>query len=376
MASVWKHPKSVYWFARFSDERGIQINRSTREKDRKRALVVAQGWEHTVQLARHGLLTTEKARAVLSEILERTTGGKESIRSEPTDKFFHRWLEHKEANQSVGTAQRYRGVIKKFLAHLGDRRGRPLTAIRPADVQGFLTQRARKRSTKTVVVDSKSLSAAFAYAQRQGLIDRNPVSAVELPKVKSLERQPFTFEQVKMLVRAAKGDWKTAILIGYYTGARLSDVVNLKWESIDFVGGTIQYTQRKTNEKVCLPLHAELQRHLESLADDSTDPHIIPGMAGKKPGGKTGLSAQFNAIMREAGIEQKREHQKSGRSFASLSFHSLRHSFESHLAAADVSPEMRRELAGRADEASQRFYTHTELAQMRSALAKLPKLLG
>lgn len=370
------HPKSPYWFGRFTDHEGTQRNRSTRETERRKAQVIVDGWEHAARLAKRGTLTADKARAVLSEILERTTAGQESIRSEPADAFLARWLEHKAAVKSEATAARYRTTIALFLEHLGDRRSRPLTTIRAADVQSFLTRRGKARSSKTVSVDGKSLSAAFNYARRQGLIDRNPCEGVELPDVESKERHAFTQAQVRLLAGAGEGDWRTAILCGYYLGARLTDVVNLTWKDVDFTAEAITYRQRKTRTQVTTPLHPELERHLSTLATDTAVASIMPTLAGRNSGGKTGLSAQFNGIMRTAGIGGDVSVQKSGRRFSSLSFHSLRHSFESHLAAANVSAETRRELVGRADEATQRTYTHNDLEHMRAELAKLPSLFN
>lgn len=373
MACVWRHPESKFWFARFTDATGKQVNRTTRQTTRAQAQKVADGFEHAVNLAQGGLLTREKASAVVSEILERVTGGTESLRSEPTDAFLQRWLEHKSAANSATTAERYAGTVEKFLAHLGDRRSHPIAAIRTKDVQSFLTARARERSTKTVAVDGKTLAAAFTFARRQGLIDRNPVEGVEVAKVESMEREVFTPAQVQQLVNAAEGDWKTCVLVGYYIGARLSDVTDLEWTAFDLVGGTVTYRQRKTGEKVTTPLHPELTAHLEAIAGDSSGP-VMPSLHGKGTGGCNGLSMQFNALMRRAGIAQDRATQKSGRSFASLSFHSLRHAFESHLANAGVTAELRRKLTGRATDASQRTYTHLEMATMREAVAKLPTL--
>lgn len=78
--------------------------------------------------------------------------------------FFADWLDHKVATKSERTAERYRATVKQFVDHLGESADRPLTAIRSSDLQAFFTSRGKIRSTKTVSVDAKSLSAGFAYA--------------------------------------------------------------------------------------------------------------------------------------------------------------------------------------------------------------------
>ena len=54
------------------------------------------------------------------------------------------------------------------------------------------------------------------------------------------------------------------------------------------------------------------------------------------------------------------------------SFHSLRHSFVTALAHANVPVELRQKLSGHASEAQNLHYTHPEFAALRAAIEKLP----
>jgi len=63
-----------------------------------------------------------------------------------------------------------------------------------------------------------------------------------------------------------------------------------------------------------------------------------------------------------------------GRTLSSLSFHSLRHSFNSALANAGVSQEIRQKLTGHTSAEMNTIYTHHELAPLRAAVEKLPNL--
>jgi len=133
--------------------------------------------------------------------------------------------------------------------------------------------------------------------------------------------------QVSKLVRAADGDWRGATLLGYYTGARLGDVANMRWEAIDWPNKVIRFTPSKTKKPVAIPLHRDLERELLKNAGIGRAA-LFPSLAGKGTGGKHGLSGRFAAIMEKAGIEGKRTQASGGRRLSSLSFHSLRHSFK------------------------------------------------
>lgn len=375
MACLWKHPACKNWFARFTGEEGRQINRSTGTSDRKTAQVLADGWAHAAKLARQGLMTADRARQVVNEILERTSYGDENLRVASVSEFFGNWLKTKCAAKTASTTSKYANAAKRFINHLGARASRPLTTVRTIDAQEYADERGKNTSSTTVSLDVKLLSAIFNHAQKQGVISKNPMSGVEFSKSTSLERSPFTPDQVASLVGAATEDWKTAVLVGFFTGARLGDAVNLNWSDINPTSATLSYRQKKTGEKAIVPIHPELLDHLKSLTVVPGG-KVMPTLAGRATGGGMGLSSEFNKIMKSAGVYQPRIASKSGKSFPLLSFHSLRHGFESLLANSDVSSEVRRELTGRSTESSQQVYTHLEIQIQRKAVGMLPSVLG
>jgi integrase len=66
-------------------------------------------------------------------------------------------------------------------------------------------------------------------------------------------------------------------------------------------------------------------------------------MAGKTMSGRNGLSGQFRLLMAKANITGRTTERRGekGRNRSSLTFHSLRHSFNSAMANAGVSQELR-----------------------------------
>lgn len=196
-----------------------------------------------------------------------------------------------------------------------------------------------------------------------------------------IEKDVFTPEQIGALVAEAQGDWKGAIIAGYYTGLRLKDVTELRWESVDPGLTKLELVPRKTrrkkkNRKVVLPIHPVFAQWLKKQTRGIGKAPVFPTLAGKSGGGKSGLSMQFKRIMERANIQGRilRERKGEGRSQSSLSFHSLRHSFNSALANADVAQEIRQKLTGHASAAMNEVYTHTELEPLRRAIAKLPRI--
>lgn len=372
MAFVWKHPQSRFWYARFKNVQGTYVNRSTSQVSRRKALAVAKRWEEAARLAADGRLGVDRAQQVIDDIMREA--GMDVPERVSVEKMLRDWLREIEADRSEQTSNRYRGVVEGFLGFIGDRAGAPVQTLASSEVQRFIASRAKSVAAKTAHNDLRCLSAAFNRAMRLGLVTRNPCVAVEPPRGRSMTRKPFTAEQVRMLVEAAPTrEWKALIKVLWFTGLRIGDGANLEWSEIDLANAVLTRTQGKTGGEVIIPLHPDLAGTLAELAGDKDGP-VLPSLAGRRIGGKQGLSAQFGAIVRAAGLDEERQETKAGRSLARYSAHSLRHGSISAMANAGVPAEIRRKISGHADERSHQAYSHHAMQVLRAAIAKLPSI--
>jgi len=221
----------------------------------------------------------------------------------------------------------------------------------------------------------------FKAAHDAGYIDINPNTKNTVrplrDEARNVSKDVFTPEQVAALIEAAPGeDWKGAILCGYYTGLRLRDIADLEWGAINEQSQTITVTTRKTRKDVTVPIHPQFASWLKKQTRGIGKAPVFPTLAGKAGSGKSGLSMQFKRIMERAQIKGRllREAMGAGRSQSSLSFHSLRHSFNAALANAGVDVEMRQELVGHSSLEMNRLYTHPDIEVKRQAVALLPMI--
>ena len=212
------------------------------------------------------------------------------------------------------------------------------------------------------------------------MVDRNPVAAVRPIRTSSAKKGVFSPEQIRHLLEAAEGDWKGLILSGYFTGGRLADLARLTWGDIDLSEKTITFVQRKTGSSVQIPIHQDLYEYLVELPGSDRPKRPVFSKLFDKPGaGKSGLSMSFKRLMERAGIDDgvaRKKDGKLGRNVSRLSFHSLRHSFNSAMANADVPLEIRQKLTGHASKDMNKHYTHLELATVRRAVESISRLPG
>jgi integrase len=372
MASIHKDSRSPYWQAYYTLPGGKRVHRSTRQRDRKKALDICRTLERATEKARAGELTETVVRKLLDDVLESV--GSSPLRKETVREFFRSWLADKELSTKAGVYRLYQRVSARFLEFLGQKADQTLSSVTPRDIAAWRTRRLSEEgvSVGTFLSDFRILKSAFASARRQGLILHNPADAVELPINKPLEREVFTPEEIRALLAVASIEWQTLIYLGYYLGARLSDAATLSWDCVDLTAGHIHYTQSKTGHQVVVPLHSDLHAHLLSIADnDNPHAHLCPTLAKRRTDGRRGLSAEFVRLMKEAGVDSLSV-PAAKRSFSRKSFHALRHSFASELANAGVSPDVRMRLSGHQSAQTHKRYTHLEMAPLTQAIAMLP----
>lgn len=384
MAFVFKRSGSPYWYAGYSGPDGRQIKRSTGCRidlsTKKAAELFAQKMEESSYRARQGAFTAARARLAVSDIADRAGG--ESINFQTSQQWLGTWLAGKASVTTPGTYLAYKKAVNDFLAFLGPvRAGQNIEQLGVRDFQSFRDfQVDQGKTPQRANYLLTILRFAFTLAKRQGLIQANPADAVQRLKAAPGARKPFTAEQIADLVNAATGDWQGVVLTGFYTGQRLRDITNLQRKAIDLTAGSVAMIQGKTKRQVAMPLHPVLKtwlaRHLESVKG----PDVFPSLAGIRSGGEKGLSESFKKLMKEAGIVSDRARSKNavkgskGRDLMALSFHSLRHTFNSILANAGIAQEIRQELTGHASAATNRIYTHHEIAIFAGALNALPTL--
>jgi integrase len=389
MASITKDahqpPRSPFWIACYngigSNGNVRRLKRSTKTTDRKLAQKLADKWEELEKLAGEKRLTESHCRKVIAQMYERTTG--EPLHFHTAREYLNEWVEGRRNETELRSFLKYQQVTNEFLSHIGGKADRLLRDITPADIRSWRDALKRKGlSAPTVNQAVKTLRMPFKAAHEAGYIDINPTKNAVRPlkdKVSDVEKDVFTPEQIVALLETAPSeDWKGAILCGYYTGLRLRDIADLQWSVVDLDKRIIKVMTRKTGKTVTVPMHPEFAAWLAGQTRGIGKAPVFPTLAGKSGGGKSGLSMAFKRIMERAKIKGRllREANGAGRSQSSLSFHSLRHSFNSAMANAGVSSEVRQKLTGHVSAKMNAQYTHHELEELRAAVSVIPRITG
>lgn len=372
MASVWKHPHSPFYTGKYRDEKNRWRRYSTKERKQTLALRLVLKREELARLGREHRLS-EEAFVKECERGRRLLFGDHDLQSARS--FFTACLKSKTLAKAESTGRRYTGTVKRFLDFLGPRADEPLTTIEPRELQAFHDHLLTlKLAPATLIVEIKTIRTVFNLARRQRLITFNPAEAVELPqRIEQTKRRVFTPEQVEILLREADTEWQSVIHFGYYAGMRIGDAKSRDWDNVDFTAHKISFRVGKTGEELSIPMHPGLEEHLAAIAGDAAGP-ICPELSLRPVGGRNGLSQEFIKLMRRAGLSSESQATGGHRKLATLSFHSLRKTFNSDLHNKGVSQEIRMKLTGHKSPDVNRTYTQTELATLRDAVKRQTKL--
>jgi integrase len=403
MASLWKDDRSPYFtacVALYEGRAHRQLKKSTGTADRKLARRIADELEETG----HGRRTAEEvssflgsikdlrcaiaSRKAFNDVLLKATG--HGLTTKTVRGYGAEWLERVNGEVSASTWTKYQKTVEQFADFLGSRADVEMAMIRRDDISRFRDEQGKRVARSTANLALKIVRLFFASAERDGIVAKNEAKAVQILKAPNGDegRRAFTVEEVKRVLEVCDPEWRSMVVFGLYTGARLGDIATLTWRNLDLQSAELRFVTGKTGRTMILPLAGPLKAHVERLpAGDDPKAFLHPRAAGvvERQGGRVGsLSNQFYEILADAGLVAHRSHraaEKGGgragkRQGSTITFHSLRHSFVSWLKATGVAQSVAMDLAGHQSVEVSRNYTHTTDELKAAALGRLPDLVG
>ena len=252
--------------------------------------------------------------------------------------FLQSWLEDVSAQVRPSTFARYRSAVARHLVpHLGEIQ---LQRLSPGDVAAMQrTCRAEGLSPQTVKHNHVILKEALGYACALELIPNNPADRVPLPRVTRQEMLTLSKDEARrLLVETREHELGPIIYMALHTGARIGELLALKWSDVDFdrrqlsvrltvqrlKGRGLQTSPTKThrsNRAISLSpsmvewllAHRERQtRDAEAAAEAYTDRNLILPTAFGELRDPGRVSQQFRELLEEL-------------RFPRVRFHDLRH---------------------------------------------------
>ncbi len=203
-------------------------------------------------------------------------------------------------------ANHCRLVLERFATFAADhQRGvEEFVAIKPETAKAFMDAEAERGvSPKTWNDSLKLLRATFKHLHPNLTDGMNPFHGLVTKATETVNREPFTVEELKAITEACAGDdfIRPVIVTGMCTAMRRGDCCLLRWEDVDLPAGFITVKTAKTGETVDIPvfpmLREELQRAKAAAADS---PYCFPAAAEMYRTNPDGITWRVKQVLARA----------------------------------------------------------------------------
>lgn len=304
------------------------------------------------------------------------------------------WLENYAPSAGEKTEKNRRRAFNVFLEYLGERADMRLDALTPAIMRDFIAWALHRVARGTVGLYRQALSSAFNRAVDDDILLKSPMPRMNLAREAAAagvdgdktEREPFTPEELRLMVHHFPAPWNDMVLVSFLTGGqRLGDICRLQWQNIDFRNDTISIHPQKTTGKIIdLPLMPELRARLlliKSEQGEDSSGYVFPFMARRHILQAGSISSEFTALLKAWGIVKNaapgRELAGRRRRVSPKSFHSIRHSVVSIARCNSAfTPDMVRAVVGHDSECIERGYFKADMAGKNAVLDSLARVVS
>jgi integrase/recombinase XerD len=269
------------------------------------------------------------------------------------------------------TLESYRRDVRQFDAWL-TKRGRALTAADENDLREYLVHQVaqRKSAPRTTARLVSSLKRLFAWLLREEIIQHDPSSDIESPKLpRSLPKSLSEQEVEKLLagpdIETPLGLRDKAMLETLYaSGLRVTELVSLRIAQVSLDMGVVRILGKGSKERLT-PLGQEAIEWIARYQKQAR-----PELLGAKKSDALFVTGRGTAMTRQSFWHLIKRHALHAGIKQNISPHTLRHAFATHLINHGADLRVVQLLLGHADISTTQIYTHVARERLKQLHAK------
>jgi integrase/recombinase XerC len=264
-----------------------------------------------------------------------------------------------ERRCSTHTISNYRRDLLALLHYRNKQQLNTWSQLMDGDIRAFAAaERNRGLGTRSLARRLSALRSFYDFLLRVDRVNHNPVKSVQAPRgVKKLPKL-LDVDEIGVLLDGPPSnsplsirDLATVELL-YGCGLRLSELVNLNYNQIDFSDASVRVTGKGQKTRI-VPLGRKAAKAVNLWLPvraqwaNPDEPALMVSKRGVRLSGRS-VQKRLDRLARERGINR------------SVNPHMLRHSFASHLLESSGDLRAVQELLGHADIATTQIYTHLD----------------
>jgi len=288
------------------------------------------------------------------------------------------WLDYRARDGHDNTIYGYNW--RALAGHFGSRRPANLT---DEDWRDYASQRfAAGISPWTVHTELSRLSNCLSWAVKHKKLSAMPI--VWLPRRGAHRSRVLTPREVMAIIEGASDHHiKVFVLLAVMTGARHSAILDLTWDRIDWIEGTINFEVEVERDpmskawkkgRATVPMGSRLRAELDDAYKIRQCDHVVSHGGRRLKSVRDGFR---NAVERaHKAIGGLGEY--DGETFSTdITPHVIRHTVNTWLREARIDPEDRALMLGQADvEINKQVYTHASAKVLTGAVGIIDESLA
>ena len=267
---------------------------------------------------------------------------------------------HSSINNSPSTFRLNPYLIRNLSRYFG---GKYLYEIRELDIEQYKKNRLESEVKHTTVNrELNLLRSILSKAKAWGIIK------TELPKIRSFKvdnaRVRYLEElEAEKLVQTCQEPLRSIVLVALNTGLRRSEMLNLKWQDINFTERFITVRETKSKKNRHIPMNQQAFDVLHAIFRHTLGDYVFPGDEPGSHLSESYVTHWFGKTVKEAEIKD-------------FHIHDLRHTFASWLVMGGVDLKTIQELLGHKTYQMTLKYAHLSPEHRQSAVDILTRRTG
>lgn len=276
-----------------------------------------------------------------------------------------------ERGLAKNTCLAYAGDAESFLAYCEARKTDPALA-EAHFLEGYLwfLKKDKGLGPASIFRKAEALRAFYRYLRLEGKAEKDPTSNFRAPKLPRKVPRFFDKREVEKLLAYPAGEGfakvraAAAIELLYASGIRVSELLGLRLESVNFQQGWLRVFGKGSKERL-VPVNSAALRRLKEYLEvrqqkfggQDVAAELFVNRGGKKLS-RVQMWKDIVSFGREAGVEIKPHP------------HLFRHTFASHLVQGGADLRSVQEMLGHASLNTTQIYAHVDKGDVKKAHEK------
>ncbi|HHY16780.1 MAG TPA: site-specific tyrosine recombinase XerD [Firmicutes bacterium] len=276
-----------------------------------------------------------------------------------------------EKGLATNTLESYGRDLRQYHGFLSEDTSQTLETASQATIVAYLMfLRKQGRATATIARRLAALKAFYQFLLKENYVARDPTDDLSSPRLERKLPRVLTVEEVERLLNqpdtsspAGKRD-QAMLEVLYATGIRVSELVNLNMDDIDFREGFVRCMGKGSKERV-VPMGEIAANSLRTYIETGR-PKILSNPREQA----LFLNHHGRRLTRQGFWKIVKKYAVQAQIQKEITPHTLRHSFATHLLENGADIRAVQEMLGHADISTTQIYTHVTKDRLKDVYAR------